>query len=501
MRRLAGLLLGLFLALPAAAQRPEISGDDRSRAAAVAREILAREAYVWIDRDTVLGADFRAQDLVVYDAEVRLEGAVEGSVAVLGGDLWIRPGGRVGGSVAVLGGGVYPAGLAVVDRDSIHHADPRGRVVIGTRPVEGAAPGEYVAAVELTPPPRPALVSPVLTALPTYDRVNGLTVRGEVLLRPTRRADGPRVNAWAAFRTLQEDRPGGGVAWAVPLGMQGVELTGEASRATRTNDRWIHGAIANSVRAATFGNDYRDYWDADLLRVGVERPLGKPLIAGESWLGPRAGVQLSRDRSLPTQAPWALFGREGLERENPPVLEGTIVSLLAGTIYHWRAPTSRFNGAVDVEHGLGGAGDAGFTQVLAEGTYTAIALRAHQLRLYARAMAPLSGEAPPQRRGILGGSGTLPSEPIARFRGDRLFFVESSYAIPLPWLVFPVVGSPSVEAVHKVGAAWTGGDEPAWVQNAGVGVVFAFVAARALVNPAERPLRPYFSFGLSIPQR
>ncbi len=372
-----------------------------------------------------------------------------------------------------------------------------------TRPgVPGEEEEVYVAGVEVTPPPSPPLVSPVLTALPTYDRVNGVTVRGEVRIRPTRDPGGPVVDAWAAYRSLQDDRLGGGVRWRIPLHVQDLQLTGEASRATRTNDAWIFGPVANSVRAVTLGSDYRDYWDADVLRAMVERPVGKPLIAGESWLGPRAGVQLSRDRSLPTQSPWSLFGRGGLERENPPVLEGTIVSLLAGTLYSVRALTSRFDGSVDVEHALAGAGDASFTQARVAGTYAALAFRTHQLRVHFRGTAPLFGDAPPpQRYGILGGSGTLLSEPIARFRGDHLAYVESSYAVPFTWVVLPVVGSPTLQAVHRAGAAWVGGDEPEWVQNVGGGVIFAFVAGHVFVNPAERPLTPYFSFGLSIPQR
>lgn len=498
------LLLFLLLALGApaglAAQRPELVGGDESRATRIAREVLDRGEYAWIDRDTVLGPDFAARDLVVYDAEVRLEGRVSGSVVVLGGDLWIRPGARVGGPIAVLGGGVYPSARAEVSRDSVFHTDPRSAVRIETRPGAPGEPQVYVAEVEVTPPPRPALVSPVLTALPTYDRVNGATVRGEVVLRPTRRTDGPVVNAWLAFRTLQDDRFGGGVRARVPLRVQGIQLTGEASRATRTNDGWIYGPIANSVRAVTLGSDYRDYWDADVLRLGVERRVVRPLVAGESWLGPRGGVQLSRDRSLPTQSPWSLFGK-GLERENPAVLEGTIVSLLAGTQYRWRGPTSRFAGSVDVEHALAAVGDASFTRAEVEGSYQARAIRMHQLRVYFRGMAPVAGDAPPpQRYGILGGSGTLVSEPVARFRGDHLAYVESSYQVPIP-VMLPVVGAPTVEAVHIAGAAWVGRDEPEWVQNAGVGVIFAFVAARVLVNPAERPLRPHFGFGLSIPQR
>lgn len=503
LRRLVPFLFAaLALLAPAAAraQVPHISGDDDSRAAAIGREILARSRYVYIDRDTVLGGEFSTDgDLVIYDAEVRLEGNVGGSVLVLGGDFWIRPGGRVGGAIAVLDGGVYPSGLAIVERDSVFFSDPRGRVAIETRP---AGDSGYVAEVAITPPPRPPFFAPAVGPFPTYDRVNGLTLYASANIRPTREADGLVLNLWGAYRFEQENKLGGGVRWRAPLGVHGLRLTGEASRATRTNDAWIRGDVANSVRALLLGRDYRDYWDSDLFRVMVERPVGKPLIAGETWLGPRAGFQVSRDRALPTQSPWALLDREGLERENPAALEGTLVSLLAGTHFAWRGTSTSFDGDLDVEHALEGVGDASFTQALFEGDYRTRALRTHQLQVYARVMMPVGGgDAPPQRRGILGGGGTFSTEPIAFFRGDHLVFIESSYVIPVNDIDLPVVGIPSVEAVHAIGAAWVGDDEPEWVQNAGVGVIFSLVRARVLINPADRPLEPRFSFGFYIPQQ
>jgi hypothetical protein len=497
---LAACLLALGTVRGAGAQVPQISGDDHSTAARMGREVLARGTYVFIDRDTTLGPDFHAPaDLVVYDAEVRLEGSVAGTALVLNGDLWIRPGGRVGGSVAVIGGGVYPAGLAVVDRDSIHYTDPRAGLRVETRPT--GREGEYVASVEISHPPRPAFFAPAVGPFPTYDRVNGLTLQASANINPTREEGGPVINVWGAYRFEQENRLGGGLRWRVPLGRQNLQLTGEASRATRTMDAWMRGDVANSVRALVLGRDYRDYWDSDVLRVMVERPVGKPLIAGETWLGPRFGIQMSEDRALPTQSPWALLDREGLERENPPALEGTFVSLLAGTLFQWRGATSAFAGDLNLEHAFAAPDDAEFTQVLAQGTYTARALRTHSLRVYVRGMAPIGGDAPPQRRGLLGGGTTLSTEPIARFRGDHLFFVESSYIIPINNIILPVVGSPSIEAVHLAGAAWTGDNEPQWVQNAGGGVIFALARARVVVNPADRPIVPKFSFGFYIPQR
>ena len=502
-RAVLPLLVLLAVASPAgaAAQVPRLSGGDDTPATRVAREVLERGRYLWIDRDTVLGRDFHAPgDLVVYDAEVRLEGSVEGSAVVLGGHLWIRPGGHIGGSVAVVGGGVYPAGLAVVDRDSIFVTDPRSRVTVETRP--GEREGEYVAAAEIRAPPRPPFFAPAVGPYPTYERVNGLTLQASATIRPSAEPGAVRLNVWGAYRFEQENHLGGGVRWRVPLGRQNLQLTGEASRATRTMDDWIQGDVANSVRALTVGRDYRDYWDADVLRVSVERPVGKPLVAGETWLGPHFGVQVSNDRSLTAQRPWALFDRDGLARPNPPVFEGVILSLLAGTEFHWRGTSSRFSGDLNVEHGHLDLDRASFTQALLVGAYTARALRTHQMRVELRAMAPIGDSpAPPQRRGILGGGGTFPTEPIAHFRGDHLVFVESSYLVPVYQIQLPVIGSPSLEAVHAIGAAWVGGEEPEWVQNAGAGVIFALARARLVANPAQRPLKPRFSFGFSIPQR
>ncbi|MBW3569526.1 MAG: hypothetical protein KY467_00330, partial [Gemmatimonadetes bacterium] len=470
MTALRSAVLALVLALASApgarAQVPQISGDDDSRAARIAREVLARNAYVYIDRDTVLGPDFLAPgDLFVYDAEVRLEGSVQGSAVVLGGDLWIRPGGGVGGSVAVLGGGVYPSGLAVVDPDSIFHTDPRAGVEFRTQP--GEREGEYVAVAQIRPPPRPPFFAPAVGPFPSYDRVNGLTLQASANLHPMRTRGGPVFTVWGAYRFEQENKLGGGVRWRVPMGR--LRLTGEASRGTRTMDAWIRGEVANSVRALVLGRDYRDYWDADVFRVMVDRAPGEPLIAGERWLGPRAGVQVSNDRALEAKAPWALLHREGLERLNPPAEEGTFVSLLAGTAFRWRGRSSSFDSDLNLEHAVAAPGDAEFTQALVQATYVARALRTHSMRVYFRGMAPIGGDAPPQRRGILGAAGTLPTEPIARFRGDHLVFIESSYIIPVKRIVLPIVGSPSGEAVHRAGAAWTGDPEPPWVPNAGAG--------------------------------
>src|ERR671933_889016 len=95
-----------LLARPLAAQQEiHISGDDQSPGARLARDILARRNYLRFDRDTVLPRTFHAPgDVVIYDADVRLEGTIDGSVAVIGGNFFIRPRAAVRGDIALVGG-------------------------------------------------------------------------------------------------------------------------------------------------------------------------------------------------------------------------------------------------------------------------------------------------------------------------------------------------------------------------------------------------------------
>jgi hypothetical protein len=495
-RRAALAAAVLFLlAAPLAAQRPiTISGDDHSEAALLARDIVARGNYLRFDRDTVLPATFHAPgDVVVYDADVRLEGVIEGRVAVIGGHFFIRPRAVVKGDIALLGGEVYTSALATTGR--VLDTARGSRVAIsGDSAMEGA--GEYSA--RIIEPMKASLIAISTRPFPAYDRVNGLTVTLGARILPTRNDSGPRINLWGAWRFENPDPLGGGVRVMVPLGVQNVQVVGEASRATRTNDAWQRGDLSNSISVLGYGRDYRDYWDADQARVMVTRPVGMPLIAGESWLSPRAGVLWSRDRSLRAHHVFSLWQANDKDRENPPVLEGTIVSAFAGAGLRAEGRVSSFTGDLQVERSLStpdGAED--FTQLLGDVTYTTTAFRLHTVRVYLRGMTPLGGDAPPQRYEILGGPTTLPTVGIAHWRGDHLAFADARYGIPLP-VMLPFVGAPSLQLLYATGAAWTGDESPRWTQNAGVGLLFALVSASVYVDPSDP--KPRFVFTAAVPR-
>jgi len=478
--RRAALCAALLLAAAGrvAAQDVRIAGDDRSPAAELARAIVARGNYLRFDRDTVLPATFHAPgDVIVYDADVRLEGTIDGSVAVIGGNFFIRPRAVVRGDIALVGGDVYTSALATTGR--IVETRPGAQVALAG---DSATSDTAVYAATITAPAPAPLLGIATRPLPSYDRVNGVTLTLGARILPTRNDSGPRINPWISYRFENPDRLGGGVRVTMPLRVQNVEVLAEASRGTRTNDAWQRGDLSNTLSVLLTGRDYRDYYDADLLRLMVARPVGKPLIAGESWLNPRIGVQWEDARTLRTRHVFSVWESKDKDRFNQPVDERSIVSAFAGAELRMVGRVSNLVASAQAERALAGSADADFTQIVGDATYTATAFRTHTLTVYLRGVASVLGDAPPQRYEILGGPSTIPTIGVARYRGDNLAFVDARYAVPLPVQV-PFAGAPSVVAAYLAGAAWTGGHSPPWTQNVGAGIAFRFASAILYADP------------------
>jgi len=408
-------------------------------------------------------------------------------VAVFGGVLFVRPGARVVGPIVNLGGEVYPSGLAQVGE--VVEAEPELRVG-----VEFDTAG---ARVSVALPDRGPSFRPFGPRLPTYDRVNGLTVAAGPSLLFTGDPDGPRTDAWVSYRTARGSF-GGGVSGSTPLGRW--RLDGRVERGTLTSERWFRGDLANTLGSLTFANDFRDYWESDRAAVTLSRPHPEAIIAGEYAFEPRLTLMAMRDRSLRNRDPWALFG--DFDRENPFIDETEWASATVGAGFRWQGSTTAFAGDAGVEQAIPAFGDeADFTQWTVDGLWTMQALYLHQIGVRFRAMGTLGDEpALRQRRTFLGGVPTLPTFGVASFRGDRLAFVESTYGVPLPQrLALPIVGPPSLRFTHAAGMAWlTGTPMPEWEQNLGAGIAFSFASAEIFIDPAGG-LEPKLVLGLELP--
>lgn len=495
---LARLLLAavalLALDFPLRAQEVRLEGGGDSRAVRLAREILDAGNYVRIARDTILPESFRtAGDLVVVDADVRLEGTVEGRVAVLGGVLFVRPGARVVGPIANVGGEVYPSANAIVGE--VVETAPELRVG-----VEFDTAGARVRV--RSPYEGPRLVLPRVLGLryPAYDRVNGLSIAAGPTFLLTGDPEGPRVDAWASYHTAREDF-GGGIAARMPLG-PGTRLEARAERAVLTNEAWVRGHLLNSLSTLFLGNDYRDYWESDRVSLTLERVHEEALIPGEHAFEPRITLQAMRDRPLDARDPWSLLG--DLDRLNLAAVETEWASAVVGTGFRWQGNTATFGGDLSVEQAIPAVGDMelDFTRWAVAGEWAMEALWRHTLGVRFRGMGTLADDpGPTQRWTFLGGTPTLPTFGIAELRGDRIAFVESAYGIPLPprWAL-PVLGPPTLRLTHATGTAWLSGSSmPAWEQNLGAGLVFSVAHAAVFIDPAADSLDPTLSFGLVFP--
>ncbi|MBW3627786.1 MAG: hypothetical protein KY464_00685 [Gemmatimonadetes bacterium] len=492
MRLTLHITIGILLLAvsPARAQTLRVEGDVGHPAAVLLRDVLARGSYLIIHRDTVLPADTRIRgDLVVIGADVRLEGRVDGSVVVLpGADFFVRPGATIAGTTTNVGGGVFISSKATATE----------RLEL---PSEVASRAEYQSnsyVVYLTPPPRPPLFETggvMGVGFPTYDRVNGVTLRATGSARLYADTAAPKLTATALYHQAR-NRFGAELSLLLRIGPR-HHLVIEAADHSATNDGWIRPDLSNSLAAAFLRSDLRNYYGERMIAVELAREAPTGQRTGRGFVVPRVRLETSRAESLRSRDPWTLFGDEEW-RENPPIDAGRIVAGTLGAEAGWRGATSTFAGDAAIEWAPPALGDFDYSLFMLDGRWNMIALWGHTIGVRGHFLHPLGSSAPAQRWSIVGGSGTLPTLATGERRGDHLVFVESSYGVPLTRIVLPFVGSPVLVARHAVGSAWiSGAPTPDLEQNLGLGLAFPFIRADLYLNPADRDrLVPSLTFSL-----
>lgn len=491
------LLLAALVPSTAAAQRLRVEGDVAHPAAEALRRIVAAEQYRVVSRDTLIPAESQIQgDLVIVGSDVRLAGAVQGSVVVLEGSLFLRPGSRVVGSV-ISARGAYLSSTRAEVGDTLSVPAEIG--------VEVVREGDVYTVRFVPPPPRPILEREGIFgfAVPSYDRVNGVTLGfglRRVFVSDTLSAS---VGATATYHTARKS-PGGRVELLAPLGERHYVAV-RAARETQTVDAWIRGNLANSAAALFLRSDIRNYFESDYVALRAWRAAPQSLDEGTSFLAPHLELRASRDRSLRARNVWTVLQRDEPWRENPDVFEGTLTSLLPGFGAGWRGITAEFASDVTLEWAFPSPvgrswGERQFLQLVGDGQWQMLALGSHTLAVRSHLMKTLSQHPPPQRWGLLGGTGTLPTLDDGALRGDNLVFVESTYGVPLQAITAPVIGSPTVVLRHAIGSAWLSGEEGGpWTQNLAAGLQFNLFNALVYVDPAEGFGSTTLSLSLELP--
>lgn len=449
-RRFA-VVTALSLIVPGHVSGQEIRFDPRPDWPAERQfaDFLRSGDYVVIGTDTVLRAnDVITSNLLVIEADVRIEGRIEGTLASVGGDVFLRPGSEVGGDVLILGGGFYSSRLAEIAGSLVYR--PNDIYV-----VQQQAAGMHIYPIRAIPETfTPHGLSGIL--FPTYQRVDGWTFG---LGATVRHVSGPWQPSLLGQIRLKAGRgrlegtlrqnwyPTGSLTFGV-----------EAERATRTNDDWVRGDVANSLSYLFTGEDFRNYYEADRAAFfvrGTETARWSPIVE----------VAWEKARSVMAEDHFVLFD-DDVSAPNPGIDPGTIASLRVGTEWRRRTPSSEVRAIASVEIADSAiAGDFSFVLGAAQLTWKGRGFMSHALEASVFAQGDLSGALPGQRWTAVGGRATLPTIPILSERGSRLVYVQATYLVPLESMRVGMLGAPHWFARVAGGSGWVEGESASFRSN------------------------------------
>jgi hypothetical protein len=392
--------------------------------------------------DTIRGS------VLVLDASLIHEGVITGDLVLVGAGAFVRPRSVVGGDLVNVAGGLYRSELASVG----------GRVIdLPVAPYRVVREPD-VLVIEATRSERRLVLEGIGGLnVPTYDRVNGVTLLwGAGYRLPYLGRIQPQLNGRVGWHT-QRGAPGYAASLEFRRGANMVSLGHE--RAWDTNERWIREDLLNSIGYLLSGRDLRDYHEVERSWLEVSRSFADRSHRINVTVALRGQVEDAT--SLVAGEPWYMFGSG--TRANLPVHDGRIVSALVRGELAWEGDRTRFDGDVEYEAARQHrGGELHFGRVRSAGNWAMQAFSDHTLAIDYMIQRPVGAAAlPGQRWSFVGGPGTLFTLPMAGHYGDRVVFVESRYIVPLPEAIrIPLLGTPRLQLAHAAGMAWTGDDGP-----------------------------------------
>jgi hypothetical protein len=477
----------LLTTTSAQAQTPAIRFQGRGEIAidTVLERIVASGRYRLLSADTVYPAtDTIAGPVLIAATTAKFEGVIEGDVAIVDANVFLRPGSRITGDVVSIGAGLFRAPNATIEGSVREWPDARYYAVLdddGVRITGSGASSLF------------DLDGFGGFHMPTYDRVAGFTAAiGARYLLPRIGLTEPDIHGWVGYQTARE-RLIGGLDFGIRRGDYRVSVGAE--RLVLSNDAWVRG-WTNSVSYLWGARDHRDYYGAD--RFFVRQTLSRGTLYSDFTFAVTG--QIEDARSVPSLDPWHL--RNDDPRPNPLVDDGRITSLVAGVDGRWEYETwlGSFDAAVESAAEIFD-GDHAFTRFDIGGEIAMRALADHTLRVEVRFRGPIGSDSlPRQRWSIIGGGATLPTTEIGDLRGDRLVWAETDYIIPVPGVYLPFFEQPTFELLHRVGSAWRQGGDSDLIQNIGVRLRARIFWIRAVIDPSDSDAGA-LDVGISLPRR
>jgi hypothetical protein len=441
-----------------------------------------REALV-LRRDTLI-----TSNLLVLGRPTYLASRVQGDVVVIGADLYLRPGSDVSGRAIAIGGTVSRSFLGRVGGTVESYRDD-GYSITPT-------PGRYELAYQgrkADPPPVFQLAGVQGLMIPSYDRVDGLSLPVGVLA--TLGDSIVTVEPSATYRSrLGVVDPGVNVRL---MPGRPLRLEADVARSTRTNDTWIYSDLINSAATIAFGNDTRNYFRVD----GGTARLIEHIESSTTELEPFVGGRYEKVSPITAAGNvWSALGRTSIEhmaRPNPLVERGTIGSVLAGAALIYTAGPVRAKLRAEGESSTRTpTGTSSFRQLTLDGSIDFPTFGLQHLRVRGHSITTTGDSVPLARYGYLGQGNSLPLLERLEQGGDQLLFVESRYSIPLPGIVLPVVGSPTIFVRHLMGAAGVR-SLPKLEQELGAGLGISLLRVDVTIDAAGKR-KADFGIGLSL---
>jgi hypothetical protein len=471
-----------------AAQEVVLREPGPERVASIVRSVAAQRhalragsGTLVLPRDSVVSTS-----LLVLGRSTYLSSRVQGDVVVVGGDLFLRTGSEISGRAVAIGGGVYRSYLGTVGGAIESYRDDNYAIASSSERYELSYQGR-----RRDRPPLVQLAGVQGLLLPTYDRVDGLSLPVGALFTLGDRA--VEIEPTATYRSrLGVVDPG----VRIRVGPERkVRIEADAGRSTRTNEGWIYKDLINSLISLAFGNDARNYFRADGGTARAIAHLERPGLTFEPFVGGRF------EKVSPITAVgnvYSVTGRNSIEhmaRPNPLVERGEIGSGLVGATLGYSVGPVRAKLSAEGEHSFRTPDStSSFTQITLDGTIEFPTFGAQRLRIDAHAVASAGDSTPRARYAYLGRGGTLPLLELLEQGGDQLVFVESRYQIPVARIVLGRLGSPTLHLRHLMGAAGVG-SLPSLEQQLGVGVGISMLRFDATFDAAgERDPR----YGVSV---
>ena len=436
MRRL-GLAVALAAAsaagVPAAADGQEVwmAEAPRSEAQAALEAFLEAGGFTVWTTDTVLArGDTVPGAVLLLEGTARIAGRVEDDLYVVDGDLFLRSGASITGDVVVLGGGFYDSDVAEVEGTVTYRPNEPLRV----RPTQGG----FEIISEVDPEPAFELDGTYGFHLPTYDRVNGLSIPVGALARLWDAPGRPELAAGMTWMPAREDvdyrfRNSWRLAERVRLGLF-------ATSAVVNNEDWIRPTWYNSLAHFVAGDDVRSHYDAREYGLELEWVSPEPPVWEDA---PRWRIVVSggheEGASLEVRDVTVLFG-DGVG-DGYRVFPHPRSFWFARAGFEWSVNrrNERTAFGVGVEGGLQDelGSDCNlvcsYDFLLAEGRVSVWRVTAwgHAVDAFAIGRADLAGTLPVQRWSTFGGVGTLPTLALRGLHSPRMIYAEAGYAIPL----------------------------------------------------------------------